>query len=275
MDNLFAKSLYEPINLGSIKVNRMGLGTNRITDANTAHELLKYAVNSGVNFIDTAYVYSSGDSETTIGNVLSPYPDNLVIATKGGMGESRSGDNSEEKLISDLETSLKRLKTDCIDLYQIHRLDPNVPIKNTMELLKSFQDEGKIKHIGWSETNLDQLKEAMKYGQVTSVQNQFSLTFREHEDVLEFCDQNNIIFIPWFPLRDVNGSPELAKKLDSYADKYGYSVQQIVLAWMLKKSHNMLPIPGTLSIDHLKGNVAATYIDLSEEDYKAIDSITS
>jgi pyridoxine 4-dehydrogenase len=275
MGNLFLKSIYETIDIGGIKVNRIGIGTNRITDSDTAHKLLKYAVASGVNFIDTAHVYSGGDSETTIGKILSPYPENLIVATKGGMGEGGKGNNSEGFLKSNLETSLKRLKTDRVDLYQIHRPDPNVPIKDTMELLNSFQDEGKIKHIGWSEVSLEQLKEAMTYGEVVSVQNQFSLTFREHEAVLEFCSKNNIVFIPWFPLRDINDNPELAHRLDSYVKKYGYSAQQIILAWMLKKSPMMLPIPGTLSTEHLAGNIASGYIELSDKDFKAIDSIKS
>lgn len=274
MDDLFTNSKAGVIELGGIKLNRIGLGTNRVTDTDEAHELLRFAVSSGLNFIDTAYIYTGGNSETTIGKALSPYDPNLVVATKGGMGEERTGNNEESYLRANLAASLKRLKTDCISLYQIHRLDTRIPIQQTMELLKSFQAEGKIRHIGLSEVNLDQLQEALKYAEVASVQNHYNLSFREHDKVLDFCGQNNIIFIPFFPLRDVNDSNELQAKLQPLADKYKLLPQQLILAWLLKKSKVMLPIPGTLSIEHLKDNIASSYIEMSDEDFNAIDQLS-
>jgi len=272
MDNLFQNSVVGQIKIGSVSVNRIGLGTNRVSDTPEVRKFLSQAVEGGVNFIDTAHTYSGGSSETTIGNDLAPFADNLVVATKGGMA-SGGGDNSESFLRSNLEDSLKRLQTDRVTLYQIHRIDPNVPIRQTMELLKTFQAEGKIEHIGLSEVSLEQLEEARQHAEITSVQNQYSLSFREHEDVLEYATKNSIIFIPWFPLRDVNGQPDLQAKVQPVADKYGVNAQQIVLAWLLKKSPMMLPIPGTLSIEHLRDNILATTVKLDDADYYLLGSL--
>lgn len=257
------------LKLGDVTVNRIGLGTNRLTDTGENRQFLKQAVAAGVNFIDTAYRYSGGASETTIGNTLSPFPDNMIVATKGGMDS-----NQPEFLRTNLETSLQRLKTDCVTLYQLHRVDEGVPFGQTIELLKSFQDEGKVKHIGLSEVSVEQLKAAQQHAEITSVQNQYSLTYRKYDDVLDYCTRNGIVFIPWFPLRDVNGEPALQAKLQPIADKYQANPQQLVLAWLLKKSSQMLPIPGTLSIDHLRDNLAAGKINLSDEDFERIDQLS-
>lgn len=274
MTDLFSDSAAGQVDIGGVKVNRIGLGTNRVTDNPATREFLKFAVSSGVNFIDTAHVYAGGGSETTIGNSLAPFTPGLIVATKGGMGDGSTGNNSEEFLRENLETSLNRLQTQQIYLYQIHRVDPEIPIANTIELLKTFQAEGKIKHIGLSEVNVGQIEEAMRYTPIASVQNQYSLTYREYDDVLDYCTQNGIVFIPWFPLRDVNGDSSLQAKLRPIADKYSSNIQQIVLAWLLKKSPVMLPIPGTLSKDHLRDNIAASLMQLSDEDFARIDSIT-
>jgi pyridoxine 4-dehydrogenase len=265
MDNLFKDNKVSQLKLGDLSINRIGLGTNRVSNKPEVKQFLSQAVEAGINFIDTAYVYSGGDSETTIGEALAPYKDGVVIATKGGMGEGGTGNNSENFLRSNLDKSLKRLKTDCITLYQIHRLDSNIPIAQTMELLKGFQTEGKIKHIGLSEISVEQLESARRHVEIVSVQNQYSLTYRKHEDVLDYCTANGIAFIPWFPLRDVNGDPELQSKLKPIADKYGINAQQLILAWLLGKSPAMLPIPGTLSLEHLKDNIASTHVALDAE----------
>jgi pyridoxine 4-dehydrogenase len=271
MSNLFSKSGVSQVYLGDTPLNRIGLGTNRVTDTPDAQQFLRQAVEDGINFIDTAHAYSGGDSETTIGNALAPFNDDLVVATKGGMKQGGGGgDNSEAYLRSNLEDSLKRLKTDCITLYQIHRLDENVPIKQTMELLNQFKNEGKIKYIGLSEVSLEQLKEAEAFTEISSVQNQYSLTYRVHDDVLDYCTEQNIIFIPWFPLRDVNGDFQLQSALEPIAKQYNISPQQLILAWLLKRSAFMLPIPGTLSTDHLRSNIASTYIDLLEDDFERL-----
>jgi len=257
------------INIGELSVNRLGLGTNRIHDDEAAYELLKSAVDLGVNFIDTAHGYTDGESEKAIGNGLAPYKEGLVVATKGGMeGASR------EKLEAELHQSLTSLQTEQIYLYQLHRADPQVPISETMAILKDFQDQGIIKHIGLSEVSVDQLKEAISVAPVVSVQNEYNVINRKHEDLLNYCTDYNIVFIPWFPLGGLRGDAQVvAQKMDILAGKYEASAQQIALAWLLKRSPVILPIPGTTSIDHLKDNLKASLVDLSQEDYIALNSM--
>jgi pyridoxine 4-dehydrogenase len=257
------------ISLGEATVNRLGLGTNRINDNEEGYSLLRAAVELGVNFIDTAHRYTNGESEKGIGNALAPYKDGLVIATKGGMeGASR------EKLEAELHQSLANLKTEQIYLYQLHRVDPQISISETMEVLKDFQDQGLIKHIGLSEVDIDQLKQATSVAPVVSVQNEYNVINRKHEDLLNYCTDNNIIFIPWFPLGGLMGDAQVVEqKLDAIAKKYEASAQQIALSWLLKRSPIILPIPGTLSVDHLKDNLKASLIDLSQEDYEALSSL--
>jgi pyridoxine 4-dehydrogenase len=272
--NLFDGSLAGQVQVGGVSVNRIGLGTNRVTDTPEIRQFLQQAVRSGVNFIDTAHIYSGGDSETGIGNALAPFPPGLVVATKGGM-QNGGGTNREQFLRANLEESLQKLKTDRITLYQLHRVDDEVPIGQTMELFKKFQAEGKIEHVGLSEVTVEQLEEARQHVEIVSVQNQYSLSYRTYDDVLDYCTRHGIIFIPWFPLRDVNSEPDLQARLQPFADKYNVNPQQIALAWLLKKSPVMLPIPGTLSFDHLKENVKAAFIELSDEDFAQIDAIKS
>jgi aryl-alcohol dehydrogenase-like predicted oxidoreductase len=258
------------IKIGDLTVNRLGLGTNRITDVPEAHELLKHAVSLGVNFIDTAHRYGSGASETTIGNSLAPYSSGLLIATKGGYSYAGE-DGSPEALRKELEESLKLLKTDCIDLYQLHRVDPKVPIEESVGALKTFQDEGKIRHIGLSEVSVEQLKQAQKVAAIVSVQNEYNVIVRRHEELVDYCTENEIVFIPWFPLGGLSGGAELVEKqLSELADKYQAAPQQIALAWLLKRSPMMLPIPGTLSIEHLEENLKSAEIKLSDDDYRQL-----
>jgi len=257
------------VKIGDVEINPIGLGTNRQTDTPDNREFLQFAVKQGVNFIDTAHLYTGGQSEITIGNALAPYDENLVIATKGGYDDVPDY-NSEEYLRANLEQSLHSLKTDRIKLYQLHRVDSNRPLSQTLNVLSKFRDGGIIDHIGLSEVTVEQIKEAQKHVEILSVQNQYSLTFRKHEVVLDYCTANGIIFIPWFPLRDINGDPAVQAKLKPIADKYDATPQQLVLAWLLKRSPMMLPIPGTLSKQHLLNNLAAANISLSDEDYEQI-----
>jgi pyridoxine 4-dehydrogenase len=274
MTNQFAQSIYQPIPLGKFQINRIGLGTNRVTNKSEVKDFLKFAVESGVNFIDTAHVYSGGDSETTIGDTLTPYKDELLIATKGGMGQGYEANNSEAYLSNNLDTSLKRLKVEAIDLYQLHRLDTSIPISETMGILKQFQDTGKIRHIGLSEVTIKEIEEARNFVDIVSVQNDYSLTERKHDEVVEYCEENGIIFIPFFPLRGLSGNIKLYGVLKEMASEHGVSAEQIALAWLLKRSDYILPIPGTLSKDHLSDNIAATNITLSEEEYVILNQIT-
>lgn len=225
------------INLGGIAVNRIGLGTNRITDTAESHEILRYAVERGVNFIDTAHLYTGGTSERVIGETLSPYAPGLVVASKCGyMG------GAPDVLRAELEQSLASLKTQQITLYQLHRVDAAVDIEVSVLAMKEFQDEGKIKHIGLSEVTVDQIIRARKIAEIASVQNHYNMQERAHDDVVDYCTAENIIFIPFFPLGGRGG--------------LGVSSAE-ALRWLLDRSPMMLPIPGTLSKNHLDENLSA------------------
>jgi aryl-alcohol dehydrogenase-like predicted oxidoreductase len=252
--------------IGELPVNRIGLGTNKITDTPEAAGLLQYAVQAGVNFIDTAYVYTDGDSETAIGNTLAPYPEDVVIATKGGYI-----DNRPDFLRANLMESLRRLQTQRITLYQLHRLIPGVSIKKTMETLKSFEDEGLVQYVGLSEVTADQIDEASQYVRVVSVQNEYSLAERKHDGAVDYCTENGIAFIPWFPLRHITA--EQQSMLAEVGANHQATPEQVALAWLLKRSPRMLPIPGTLSKQHLKENIQAAAIDLTDAEYERLSDL--
>jgi pyridoxine 4-dehydrogenase len=254
------------IKIGDLTVNRLGLGTNRITDTDEAHKLLRRAVELGVNFIDTAWRYQNGASETAIGNALAPYGNGLVIATKGGWEEDRP-----EDLRKYLEDSLRRLKLECIDLYQLHRANPNVPIEESVGMLKKFRDEGLIRHIGLSEVSVEQLQRAQKVAPIASVQNQYNVLERKHEALVDYCTEHGVVFIPWFPLGGMaGGAGKVEAKLADLAKKYNATPQQLALAWLLKRSPVIVPIPGTLSAEHLEQNLRAATIQLGDEDYRQL-----
>lgn len=269
---------------GDLVVNRLGYGAMRITgkgiwgqpkDHDEAIRVLRRAVELGVNFIDTADSYGPNVSEELIAEALHPYADLLVIATKGGL--TRTGpdvwpmNGKPEHLKQALEGSLKRLKLDRIDLYQLHRIDPNVPFEHMMEFLQNAQEDGLIKHIGLSEVTVEQIKKAEEFIDVVSVQNMYSVDNRKWEAVLEYCEQTNKAFIPWFPLN--SGNVEGVAKIQEVADKVGGSVHQVALSWLLHHSPNILLIPGTSSVKHLEENVAAGEIVLDEEALSALDKI--
>jgi len=270
---------------GDITINRIGYGAMRITgkgiwgppkDHDESIRVLKRAVELGVNFIDTADSYGPNVSEELIAEALYPYPEGLLIGTKGGL--LRTGpdqwpvDASPEHLKEALEGSLKRLKLDQIDLYQLHRIDPKVPAEKSFEFLKQAQQEGKIKHIGLSEVDIDDIKKAQEYFEVVSVQNMYSVDNRKWEGVLEYCEENNIAFIPWFPLGGGNvTSQEILQKT---AEKHRVTVHQVALSWLLQHSPNILLIPGTSSVDHLEENMKTEGIVLDAEDIDELDGIS-
>lgn len=247
------------VRLGDLTVNRLGLGTNRIADNDESRAVLKQAVELGINFIDTADRY--GQSQEIIGATLAPYPRRVIVATKGGW----SDDNQPESLQAKIDNSLKLLELEQLPLWYLHRVDQSVPIEQTMNFLKSQQAAGKIRHIGLSEVKIDQIEAARAVADIVSVQNHYNLVEREHEDVLDYCERERIVFVPFFPLR--SGSVMLNRRLQEMADKYGQSPIQIAIAWLLARSPVMLPIPGTLSIKHLEANTAATEIKLEDDDY--------
>ena len=271
---------------GDLTVNRLGFGAMRITgpgiwgdpkDPAEAKRVLKRAVELGVNFIDTADSYGPEVSEALIGETLAPYANGLVIATKGGL--TRQGPDQwlpvgrPEYLRQCVEMSLRRLKTDTIDLYQLHRIDPKVPAEETLGALKDLQAQGKIRHIGLSEVSVEELEHAQTIVDVVSVQNLYNLTDRKAEALLDHCTEKGIGFIPWFPV----AAGDLAKPggvLDEAAKKHDATVAQLALAWLLKRSPVVLPIPGTSSVKHLEENVAAASLQLTDKEFQALSNLS-
>ena len=269
---------------GDLSVNRLGFGAMRITgkgiwgdpaDPEAAKTVLRKTVDLGVNFIDTADSYGPEVSERLIAEALHPYPQGLVIATKGGL--TRQGPNKwlpvgrPEYLGQCVEMSLRRLKIECIDLYQLHRIDPKVPVEESLGVLKNLQKQGKIRHIGLSEVNVEEIERAAKTVPVVSVQNEYNIGNRKSEETLKYCEENGIGFIPWFPV----AGGELVKTggaLDEAAKRHEATVAQLCLAWLLHRSPVMLPIPGTSSVEHLEENVAASTLKLSEDEWAAIEA---
>jgi len=261
------------ITLGELTVNRIGLGTNRITDTDAAHAVLKRAVEFGVNFIDTADVYQKGQSESMIAKTLAPYRSGLVIATKGGMSwQDSSAINDPKYLREALDASLKRLKRDRIDLYQLHRTDPKIPIDQTATVLKGMQERGKIRHIGLSEVTVEQIERYRAIVEIVSVQNQYNILERKHEAVLDYCEANGIAFIPWYPLAKAKLGQDA---IDRIAREHNASAVQIAIAWLLARSPAMLPIPGTLSVEHLERNIAAARIELTGDQFDSLSEIAT
>jgi pyridoxine 4-dehydrogenase len=251
------------ITVGDHRVNRIGLGTNRVTDTPEHREFLRAAVDAGVGLIDTAHVYTGGGSERAIGAALAPSPDGLVVATKGGY---ERGGAQPERLRAQLEESFERLRTDTLALYYVHRVDPAVPLEETLSVLKEYRDAGRIRHVGLSQVSVDQIELARTVVPIAAVQNEYNLSERRSDDVVDFCETENIPFVPFFPLRGRTRAP-----LDEIAHRYDATPQQITLAWLLKRSPSMIPIPGTLSLEHLRMNLAALDLELSDEDYATLN----
>jgi aryl-alcohol dehydrogenase-like predicted oxidoreductase len=241
---------------------RIGLGTNRLS--NTAEHIcfIRDAVNEGIGHIDTAHLYAGGDSETTIGAALSPTSQDVVVATKGGY---RRGEGRPEVLRAQIDESLRRLRTDTITLYYLHRVDPDTPLEESLGAIKECQAAGKVRHVGISEVNLDQIERARRVVPIAAVQNHYNLSERQHEQVVDYCAQEGIPFVPYFPLR--GSSPPAVERI---AERHEATPAQIVLAWLLQRSPTMLPIPGTLSLDHLRENLGALKIELSDDEFQAL-----
>jgi aryl-alcohol dehydrogenase-like predicted oxidoreductase len=269
---------------GDLTINRLGYGAMRITgegvwgepkDREAAKKVLKRAVELGVNFIDTSDAYGPTVSEVLIGEALSPYAKGVVIATKGGL--TRQGPNKwlpvgrPEYLTQQVEMSLRFLKTERIDLWQLHRIDPKVPVEESLGAIKKLQEAGKIRHIGLSEVKVPDIEKARKVVEVVSVQNQYNIGDRQHEDVLEYCTKHGIAFIPWYPV----AAGKLAQpggKLDEVAKRHDATVSQLSLAWLLHHSPVLLPIPGTSSVDHLEENVKSQDVELSDAEWAEIEA---
>ncbi|HTS32754.1 MAG TPA: aldo/keto reductase [Thermoplasmata archaeon] len=259
------------VSLGDRKVHRLGLGTNRLTDTAPARALLRRAVELEVDFFDTADIYQSTRSETTLGATLGTAHARVVIATKGGMIRAPDGlgvNGHPEHLQKAVRSSLERLKVDCIDLYQLHRVDPEVPIEASVEALREMQEAGLVRRIGLSNVSVDELVRARRIAAIVSVQNRYNLLERQEEAVLNFCEEHSIVFIPWTPVR--RGDLGQSTTLVEVARRYGVSPQQVALSWLLRRSPLMLPIPGTLSPLHLEENLAAAALELHDEDFRRL-----
>jgi pyridoxine 4-dehydrogenase len=271
---------------GDLQVRRLGYGAMRITgegiwgppkDHDAAIAVLRRAVDLGVNFIDTADSYGPDVSEELIAEALHPYPGGLVIATKGGL--TRSGpsqwerDGRPEHLREACEGSLRRLRVERIDLYQLHAVDPEVPLEESVGTLAELRDEGKVGHVGLSNVDPDQLAAAREIVPIVSVQNRYSIGDRVAEPALDVCERDGIAFIPWFPL----GSGGLATDgpISRVAQAHEATPFQVALAWLLARSPVMLPIPGTSSVDHLSENVAAASLRLSQEEFEELNALGS
>ncbi len=269
--------------LADLEVNRLGFGAMRVIDNGDiwgeprdragAHRVLRRAVELGVNFFDTAESYGPHTDETLIAEALHPYPKGFVIATKCGLARPSPGrwdaDGRPEKLKRDLEGSLKRLKLERIDLYQLHTVDPKVPLEESLGVLVDAQRAGKVRHIGVSNFNLKQLERARKVATIVSVQNRYSLADRSSEQVLTECEKLGIAFLPWYPLGA--GSALKVSRVKKLAERMRATPAQIAIAWLLAKSPVMLPIPGTSKLAHLEENVAAAKLKLSKDDLAALD----
>lgn len=270
---------------GTLEVARLGFGAMRVTgngiwgdpaDPVEARATLRRVPELGINLIDTADSYGPFVSEDLLAETLHPYSSDMVIATKGGL--TRTGPNQwlpvgrPEYLRQCVEMSLRRLKLEQIALWQLHRIDPKVPREEQFEVMRDVQREGKVAHLGLSEVNVEEIEAAGQYFKVATVQNRYNLADREHEAVLEYCEAHNIGFIPWFPL----ATGQLARpgsKLDEIAHRLNATPSQIALAWLLKRSPVMLPIPGTGSVKHLEENTKAAHLQLSSEDLEALSAL--
>jgi len=264
---------------GDLTVNRLGFGAMRITgqgiwgdppDRDRAIATLRRVVELGVNFIDTADSYGPESSENLIAGALHPYPDDLVIATKGGFTRPGPGrwvpDGRPEHLRQALEGSLKRLRLEQIPLYQFHVIDPKVPLAESVGELATLKAEGKIRHIGLSNFNEAQIREAKDITTIVSVQNRYNVTDRTSQPVIDLCEQENLVFIPWAPVSEAGSNIPVA----TAAEAHGVSEYEVILAWLLASSTSILPIPGTGSPEHAEQNIGAASLELTNEEYNSI-----
>ena len=260
---------------GDMTVRRLGFGAMRITGSGIwgepenleqAKAVLRRTVELGVNFIDTADSYGPDVSERLIAEALHPYPDDLVIATKGGLERPGPGqwraNGRPEHLVEACEGSLRRLRLEQIPLYQFHRPDPRVPLEDSLGTLVMLKEQGKIRHIGLSNVNEEQLRRAQRVTPIVSIQNRYNVDDRQSESLVDLCEQEQLVFLPWAPIQDMEGREAVTR----VAQRHGATPHQVVLAWLLARSPSILPIPGTGSVPHLEDNVAAASVELSREE---------
>jgi pyridoxine 4-dehydrogenase len=247
------------LTLGDTDVARIGLGTNRLTNTPEHVAFAREAVQLGVGMIDTAYTYTGGESEQTIGAALSPVPEGCIVATKGGYAP---GTGRPEVLQSQIDESLRRLRTEAIDLYYLHRVHDDTLLQDSVGTIAAYHDAGKIRHVGLSQVGIAQIEQAQEIVPVAAVQNHYNLSERGRDDVVDHCAREGILFVPYFPLKGSGG-----RALDEIAERHGATRAQIRLAWLLRRSPAALPIPGTLSLEHLKENLAAVNFELTDAEF--------
>jgi pyridoxine 4-dehydrogenase len=273
---------------GNLPVHRLGYGTMRLVgdgawgepnNPEEARRVLRRAVELGINLIDTADAYGPEIAERLICEALYPYPPALVIATKGGI--TRQGPAKTEYvgragyLIQCVEMSLRRLKLERIDLYQLHRIDPRTPLEESLGALRQMQDQGKIRHIGLSEVTPGEIEQAQKIVPIVSVQNRYSLADRRHEQTLAWCEQHNIAFLPWYPIAGgklLKSDHAFAQTLTQLAERYNATPAQLSIAWLLHRSPVMLPIPGTSQVKHLEENIAAASLQIGPDEWAQLEA---
>jgi aryl-alcohol dehydrogenase-like predicted oxidoreductase len=249
------------IHLGETELARIGLGTNQLANTPANVSFVQEAVAAGIGMIDTAYTYVGGGSEATIGAALGGSDrDGIVIATKGGWG---AGNGRREILRAQIEESLRRLRTDTIDLYYLHRIDPETPLEESLGTIAEYRERGFIRHVGISEVSVEQIEQARQVVQIAAVQNHYNLAERKHEAVVDHCEANGIVFVPFFPLRDDGGLPVV-----EIARRHGVTASQVILAWLLRRSPATLPIPGTRDLGHLRENLEALRVELGADELR-------
>ena len=246
------------ITLAGTEVRRIGLGTNRLTDTAANVEFIRAAIDAGLAHVDTAHLYTSGESESTIGSALDLPRAGTILATKGGY---RAGEGRPDVLRAQIEDSLRRLQTGTIDLYYLHRVHPDTPLEDSLAVIAEYRDAGRIRHVGISEVDVAQVERARAVVEIAAVQNRYNLGDREHDPVIDHCAEQGIVFVPYYPLSG-SDAPAVAE----IAERRGMTAPQVALAWLLHRSPAVLPIPGTLSIGHLQENLGALEIELTDDE---------
>lgn len=250
------------LSIGETTLTRIGLGTNRLTNTPQNVEFVRQAIAAGIDMIDTAHIYTGGESEATLGEALSDGAAHAMVATKGGYSVAEA---DPDALRAQIAESLRRLRTGRLELYYLHRIHPEVPLEKVLSVLAELRDAGTIGHVGISEASVEQIEQARAVVPIEAVQNHYNLTERRHEEVVDYCAAEGIVFVPYFPLRG-GGPPEL----DEIAARHGATPSQIILAWLLRRSPTMLPIPGTLSLAHLHENLGALELALTDAEFEAL-----
>ena len=248
--------------LAGVEVPRIGLGTNRLTDDRDGVAFVREAVAAGVRHIDTAHLYTDGASERAVGQALAGAGEEVVAATKGGY---RRGEGRPEVLRDQIEQSLRALDADSIALYYLHRVDPETPLEESLGTIKEYVDRGAIRHVGISAVGVEEIERARRVVPIAAVQNEYNHADRRHDDVVDHCAEHGIAFVPYYPLRG-----EAGPGVEAVAARHGVTPGQVKLAWLLQRSPAVLPIPGTRSIDHLRENLGALSLELSDEDLAAL-----